>query len=273
MISLRASEYSLIFMKKHWFGIVALTLAASFTMIQTPYISHKIQSYALSSTQEMLGSRSLAPVQEQKIRDIAQKLGIIQAIHIRRMNSNALKQFGYHNAFAYFPHFLNMIPLGNQAFLYISEGFFEDLSEQEQDFLIGHELVHIKEGHTKYSLIIYFVFIILITLAVWWLRNRYSFLRYWPATIGLWILLVWVLNFGHLAYRRHIERVADIQSLECLGTHAGLLKLIERWAREYKMPLHNDYYGIFADHPSIAERKAYCLELKQKSHKELSHEN
>lgn len=253
--------------------MIGLLVIASFAIVKTPYISQKIQSYALSTTQEMLGSCSLALIQEQKIKEIAQRLGITQTIHIRKMNSNTLKQFGYHNAFAYFPHFFNIIPLGNQAFMYISEGFFEDLSEQEQNFLIGHELVHIKEGHTKYSLIIYFVFIILITLAVWWLRNRYSFLRYWTATIGLWILLVWVLNFGHLAYRRHIERVADIQSLECLGTHIGLLKLIERWAREYKMPLHNDYYGIFADHPSIAERKAYCLELQQKSHKELSREH
>lgn len=251
-------------LKRFWHIGLILLLLAGFAILQIPFVSQKIQSYAISSTEELLGGRLLVPAQEQKIREIAQKMGIIQTVNIRKMNAQALQQFGYHNAFAYFPQFFNIFPIGNQAFMYISEGFFEDLSLEEQEFLIGHELVHIKEEHTKYALTISLALLILITGGVWLLRRKYSFLRYWTVTLGLWIMLMWALNFGQLAYRRHIERVADMQSLECLGTHNGLLKIVERWLREFKMPLYHDYYGIFADHPSVAERKAYCLELQQK---------
>jgi Zn-dependent protease with chaperone function len=263
---LRAAEYSLSLIKKYWHCGLAVILAVNFALIQIPYIAQKLQSYAISSTEEVFGGRSLAQDQEQKIKDIARKLGVTQTINIRKMNSQALQQFGYHNAFAYFPHIFNIFPVGDQAFMYISEGFFEDLSPEEQDFLIGHELVHIKLGHTKYISVIYLILFILITLSVWQVRKRYSFLRYWMVTIGLWLLFIWMINLGHLFYRRHIERMADMQSLECLGTHTGLLKIVDRWIREYKMPLHNNYYGLFSDHPSVLERKTYCLEL-QHNHK------
>lgn len=266
MTGLRAAEYSLSLIKKYWHCGLAVILAVNFALIQIPCIAQKLQSYAISSTEEAFGGRLLSKDQEQKIREIAQKLGVIQTINIRKMNAQSLQQFGYHNAFAYFPHIFNIFPVGDQVFMYISEGFFEDLSPEEQDFLIGHELVHIKLGHTKYIPIIYLVLFILITLGVWQLRKRYGFLRYWMVTIGVWLALMWTINLGHLSYRRHIERMADIQSLECLGTYKGLLKIIERWMREYKMPLHNDYYGIFADHPSVWQRQAYCLEL-QHNHK------
>lgn len=217
----------------------------------------------VQATEQGFGNRLLAPSQEQKVKDLAQKMGVTGPIHIRKMNSDALKQFGYHNAFAYFPQFLNILPIGNQKFMYISEGFFEDLNAQEQDFLIGHELVHIKHEHTKYIPLIYLILFILITFGVWQLRKKSLFLQYWIVTIGLWLMCMWIINFGYLSYRRHIERMADIESLECLGTHTGLLKIVERWVREYKMPLHDNYYGLFSDHPSVSERQVYCLELQQ----------
>lgn len=263
MLNLQAVN-GLHIIKKYWHIGAVLLLLTGLASLQIPLISQKIQSYAISSTEEQMGGQMLAPAQEQKIKDIAQKMDITQIINIRKMNAQALQQFGYHNAFAYFPRFAYILPLGDQAFMYISEGFFEDLSPEEQDFLIGHELMHIKEEHTKYAPLIHILLMILISLVVWILRKKYNFLRYWIVTIALWLALIWVLNFGQLAYRRYIERVADIQSVECLGTHNGLLKIVERWLREYKMQLHNNYYGIFADHPSVAERKAYCLESQQK---------
>lgn len=249
---------------RYYLGVLVITL--SLLAWNSAYISKSIQSYAITSTEDMFGGRSLTQDQEQKIREIAQKLGVTQTINIRKMNAQSLQQFGYHNAFAYFPRILNIFPLGGQPFMYISEGFFEDLNPEEQDFLIGHELVHIKQEHMKYTPLIYLVLFILITLGVWLLRKKYVFLRNWMVTIGIWIALMGMINVGNLTYRRHIERMADIQSLECLGTHIGLLKIVERWIREYKMPLHNNYYGLFSDHPSVSERQAYCLEF-QHNHK------
>lgn len=246
---------------RYYVGLLAITL--SLLAWHSAYVTQYIQSYAISTTEAMFGGQSLTQEQEHKIRKIAQKLGITQTINIRKMNAQSLQQFGYHNAFAYFPRFLNIVPLGDHAFMYISEGFFEDLNSDEQDFLIGHELVHIKYEHTKYSPIICFVLFILITLGVWLLRKKYAVLRYWTASIGLWLMLMWIMNVGYLSYRRHIEHEADIHSLERLETHTGMLKIIERWMREYKTPLHNNYYGIFSDHPSVSERRTYCLESQQ----------
>jgi Zn-dependent protease with chaperone function len=262
MVNLQAGT-SLNVIKRYWYIAIALLLLTGFATLHIPFVSQKIQSYAISSTEELFGSQLLLPVHEKKVREIAQKLGITHTIHIRKMNAQILQHLGYHNAFAYFPHFLNIFPLGDQAFMYISEGFFEDLNSEEQDFLIGHELVHIKQEHTKYAPVICFVLFILMTLGVWLLRKNFAVLHYWMASIGLWLALMWIINVGHLFYRRHIEREADIHSLERLETHNGMLKIIERWMREYKTPLHHNYYGMFSDHPSIWQRRTYCLDSQQ----------
>lgn len=285
MMSLHIGHNSFNFIKKYWYASIVVALLMSFAAIQIPYISQKIQSYAVSSTEEMFGTRSLAPAQEQKIRDIAQKLEVKRPFHVRKMNAQALKNYGYHNAFAYYPQLLSMIPLGNEAFMYISEGFFEDLSEEEQVFLISHELVHIKEEHTKSLGFLILCELILITFIVWTLRKRirnlvakripayYGTFAFWGLAIGLWFAIASMGDIGIYAYMRHNERVADTQALEKLACHEGLLKITDRWQREFKMQLHNNYYGIFSDHPSCAERIAYCNELQQKSCKEFSHEN
>lgn len=262
MVNIQAGT-SLNVIKRYWYIAIALLVLSGFAVLHIPFVSQKIQSYAISSTEQLFGSQLLLPVHEKQVREIAQKLGITHTVHIRKMNAQSLQQLGYHNAFAYFPHFLNIFPLGDQAFMYISEGFFEDLNEQEQDFLIGHELVHIKQEHTKYAPVICLVLFIFITVGVWLLRKKFAFLRYWMASIGLWLVLMWIINLGHLSYRRHIEREADIHSLERLETHNGMLKIIERWMREYKMPLHHNYYGMFSHHPSVWQRRTYCLESQQ----------
>jgi hypothetical protein len=34
------------------------------------------------------------------------------------------------------------------------------------------------------------------------------------------------------------------------------------------MQLHNNYFGIFSDHPSVAERKQKCLALQKQNRKD-----
>lgn len=228
---------------------------------KTPFVQKKIQSHAITRTEHMFGGQRLPEVHELKIRQLAAKLGVTQLIHIRRMNPTALQLLGYHNAFAYHPHLGNILPIGNDAFVYISEGFFEDLSPEEQEFLIGHELVHIKHEHVKYVNLIYLVLFALSVIGVWYLRRTYTFGKF--AAIGLAMLLLFSLRLGYYYYLRQIERDADLHSLQQLGTHAGMLQIIDRWVREYKMPVYQDYSGLFADHPCVSERRAYCLESQQ----------
>ena len=110
-----------------------------------------LNDYAIQAAEEQFGSQHLAPAQEEKILSIAHEMGITEPFTIRKMNRFAIAFGGYHNAFAYFPALLHFIPLSNKPFLFISEGFFEDLTLDEQRFLIGHELTHIQENHTLYS--------------------------------------------------------------------------------------------------------------------------
>ncbi len=233
---------------------------------KSSFIQEKIKSYANSNTQSMFGGSSLAPEQERKIKNIAQKLGISQTIHIRKMNAQTLQQYGYHNAFAYFPRLLGIVPVGSEAFMYVSEGFFEDLDPEEQEFLIGHELAHIQQGHTRYAAVVYFLLVIVMSLGIWWALRKYQILGNWLAKGALWIVCMVSLNLAALYYRRHIEWEADLHAIERLSAHNGMMKITQRWLKEHKMPLHEDYFGLLSHHPSVWQRQAYCLE-SQKNHK------
>jgi Zn-dependent protease with chaperone function len=191
------------------------------------------------------------------------------------MNQKALARFGYHNAFAYNPQTAYFLPIESISFLFVSEGFFEDLSLEEQRFLIGHELIHIKHGHLHYfhpALLLFFVALLICAMR----PTKYvmviiqkHFPLFYPKYIP-WVITALLLgacvastSLVALAYRRHIEREADCVSMQLLNSHAGCLLLTERWHKECKIALHNPYFGITADHPSCAERQSYCLALKQ----------
>jgi len=248
-------------------------------MLGQNFLGRQLNSYAVSSTQELFGSQSLASEQEDKIRIIATKMSVSAPFLVRRMNHAALSSFGYHNAFAYFPSLLTFIPIGNQPFLFVSEGFFEDLSFEEQEFLIGHEIAHIKEQHTRCLHLMMYSFELLLFLIGWIIFSRYikPFIKRRCAdnyriaflTSSLCILVsicALIPTLIQNAYLRHIERVADHESLTTLNSYAGCIKLINRWQKEWNLPSHNLYLGLFADHPSCHERKTYChlLQTKQR---------
>ena len=182
------------------------------------------------------------------------------------MNCNALLRFGYHNAFVVFPLVLQCIPIGTTPFLFISEDFFEDLSSSEQRFLIGHEMVHIKKQHFRYlNLFLYMLFIAL--LLIGFLIQRYINRRHQELLIYITfslLLCICLLTPKLVAgyYRKNKEREADYLALSTLQAHNGCMALLSRWHHEFGVSLHNPCYGLFADHPSIHERKMYCLALK-----------
>jgi len=142
---------------------------------------------------------------------------------------------------------------------------------EEQRFLIGHEMVHIKKHHTQYlSLALCLMFIML--LLAWWLAVKYIIKTF--ACFGaiykrvgyifsglLFCVCLPIPNFIGFAYRRHIEWEADRISLDLLHFYEGGIKLMDRWQKEFNVPLH-DARGLFADHPSCYERKMYCMNSK-----------
>lgn len=283
------SRYSSLFSHEFWLkkGILFLFLiglCSIFTYISLPYLSTYIARSAIMTAEESLGNRALSPEKEAYIRAIAQEMQISAPFVIRAMNPAALKVFSYHNAFVSFPKFALIVPTAAPAFLHVSDGFFEDLTSAEQRFLIGHELSHLKEEHTKYLfLIIFLVEIVLFMLMgycwyyFWWPRlQQLIAAQYRLVAIGLIITTSFFLvdegvGVAHNAYLRHCERVADYRALQTLHAYDGFLALLKRWQSEYQVSSHTNYGGIFSSHPSIIERKEYCVYL-QSLHKG-SHEN
>lgn len=240
-----------------------------------------LQTYVSNYLQEEYGDTPLAPGQEANIKHIAQEMGISQPFIIRKMSTKALLTWGYHNALALFPVLFNFLPISSTPFLFISEGFLEDLTPEEQRFLIGHELTHIKEQHVRYlNLVLYVVYILLLLTACFCMsRFKHVMSKYISFHIndnmmaivlyGLLGVCFVLTNLGALAYRRHVEWVADHQSLTQLKSYDGCLKLLDRWEKEFYIPAHNPYGGILADHPSCRERKTYCLQLRNISGESL----
>lgn len=275
-------NYPILRYKRTIFPLISALLVGIYCLCTLPIVKNYLSSHAQKTMEQMYGSVPLSPIYEAKIRAVATELGVEDPIIMRKMNSSALMAFGYHNAFAAFPLFGNILPLVDTPFLFVSEGFFEDLSEQEQLFLIGHELTHIKEHHTQYIQLI-LILTILALCTLWWVYVRkkteamvathipapyqkaslfmIGFLSVWMCAVAPQLMSFW--------YRRHIERVADHQSLTLLHSYDGGVQLMDRWVKDYKLPSVNPYGGILADHPSCFERRTYCLERKNHSTKEV----
>lgn len=257
------------------FTLVALGLGLFSVILyaQRDYFYTKTHAYACASIEKQLGSVRVTPQQETFILQIAQEMGVLQPIIIRKMNRNALLHFGYHNAFVIFPLIMRYIPVGTTPFLFISEGFFDDLSIQEQRFLIGHEMVHIKEQHFRsLYLFLYLLFFALLIMGFFIYRyttyliqkyiKRYQVLLSGITFSVLLFICFLIPRLVEAHYRKNKEREADYHALSLLQVHDGCISLLNRWEHQWGVPLHNPYYGLFADHPSTHERKTYCLALK-----------
>lgn len=240
------------------------------------FIQTRLDAYAIATAQDAFGSQSLDAKQEEGIRSIIKEMGIEEPIIIRKMNHTALALFGYHNAFAYFPLFFTCIPASNKPFLFISEGFFEDLSIQEQRFIIGHELIHIQKRHTLYLNLWIYCLILGLCLIVFFSKESIkAFLaamipvQYQSYVFGIIITIMIGTCFVipcviSCAYRRHIEIEADVDCLKRLGAYEGCLRFMDRCRTEFGLPYHNGDTWLFADHPSFLERSAYCKDLQKK---------
>lgn len=260
------------FLKKFFLKIGLLLIICTgliWGLLQNQAISDYVNNYGIAMIEEQFGSARLAPEQEALILSIAQEMGITRKIEIRKMNSTALNIFGYHNAFVIFPAACNwLMSVCSVPVLYASASFFEDITLAEQRFLIGHELIHAREGHCRFEGIIRLVSCVLImTLAVaLGIHLVNLFLNpYWSILSALLVFLgFWGVHLVSLHYRRQIEYQADLGSFQLLHSYDGFLGLNQRWQKEFGHPKHNSaYFGLLADHPSCHEREQICLELQK----------
>jgi len=174
--NLKNSIYSL----KELCNIHKKNIAISFAIILStsliifyPSIRNYLEKYAIDNLYESLGSLPVSKEIEEKINHIAKEMNFTQDVAIKKMNTYAMRIMGYHNAFACYPTLFFTFAF-DKPHLYISEGFFEDLSLEEQRFLIGHELAHIQEHHLLYLNLILAVITILLLIFWWFVVIIYS---------------------------------------------------------------------------------------------------
>ena len=235
-----------------------------------------LEAQAIETLYTQVGNLPVHIKIKEKIDLLAQEVGLTRPLIVNKMNSNGTRLFGYHNCFIAYPRIcLNLITF-NQPHMFISEGFFEDLSPDEQKFILGHELIHAREAHhgyyftlitTSIRIVIMLCIVLIIYLLALYFKNNVltNFTDQLRYTFYIIAVLLLSASFGilsHLAenyFRRQIEKEADILSIEILKTHKGAQEIFDRWHKEFKMPLESSYGDIFSDHPSLATRKNYCL--------------
>lgn len=251
------------------FLLSCLIVAVIILRVAYSPLYHYWHTFIAERTQQEYGSKMVDAEHEAFIRAIAQEMQITQPFEIRFMNTAALQKFGYYNAFAYSPDLWNIIPLDTQQFLFISQGFFEDLSAQEQRFLIGHELAHIHYRHALYINLLCLLLAILTFMSIMCLGKALkiptgvlSMRETFSKPMLVLVIAATVIGLScrmmQLAYRRFVERQADVYALTHLHAHEGLMKIADRWQDTFKVPDTTSYWGLFADHPSHSERKEYC---------------
>ena len=262
-------------MKKSQYCFLVFIIGISVFILAYKLITNITEEYAISNLYETLGNLPVSNEIEEKINNISREIELTEKIIIRKMSPQALRIMGYHNAFCCYPNVLFGCITFNKPHIFISEGFFEDLLPEEQRFLIGHELMHIKQHHVLYLNLI--ILLIRITiLAFWWFiiikyakkiilkfDIKYRDKIFYAFVVTSLFFCFFILKLLELSYRRYIEIDADIKSIELLKSHEGAIKLIERWVGEFKIPFKNNYYGLLSDHPSSSERKNYCLNLRK----------
>ena len=135
-------------------------------MPKIQFFQDRVGPFSKGVIENLFGSQPVSEASEAEVRAIAKKLDFNEPFQIKRMNWRGLQRFGYYNAFAYLMPFA-----GNYVF--ISEGFFNLLTQDEQLFLIGHELMHLKLGHLRKKMILAEILILLILLLSLFLFNPF----------------------------------------------------------------------------------------------------
>jgi Zn-dependent protease with chaperone function len=207
----------------------------------------------ISNFEDSYGRVNLSDKYVNEIRSVMSKMNFDMPVNLKKMNSQALRIFGYYNAMAGYPMLFKIIPL-NKPYIFVSESFFEDITKEEQVFLIGHELMHIFYKDPVWHAVIFnFVFISLIALFMFLI---YNFNRINKIALTIIFILSWVIiNLGKFAHCRYFEKRADLESMQILCSHEGCLKYLDRY--EKFINVKSDDNSWLSDHPSNNQRRNY----------------
>jgi Zn-dependent protease with chaperone function len=208
---------------------------------------------------EQFGNQPLKPRHQKYVKSIMCKMNMDQDIIMRKSNWLAKITWGRNNAMAIY-----------DTYLYLSDGFFDELSKSEQRFLIGHELSHIKFKHNSKSLALLLILIMIMAFIFSYL-NAIIKQRVSHKLIRLTLngAIIVMLLFGkqaiQAAYSRQCEKQADQESARCLNCSYGGIQFMERFdtmPSVEKKTLYQEFISPwFATHPHYAARREYIKNL------------
>jgi Zn-dependent protease with chaperone function len=251
-----------------------------------PSVQRFLERRTIAYIEDQFGSDSIPTDQETKIRQIAKIMGVTDEMRIRKMNDNALVIFDYHNALFIPSNLWGFLPLVDIPCIYVSTGFLEDLSSEEQQFLIGHELIHLRDRHTRFLGLLYYLFIFAVIFVTFFIMQSFIKLyskllkrftqpielHYFLQALQACIITIFFFTaillpeLGVSLYRRHLERCADLQSVALINSHHGGIAFLNRCIKEWGHCAEwNWWQACILHHPSHTERKKYILAHQQKN--------
>ncbi|OQA35227.1 MAG: heat shock protein HtpX [Candidatus Dependentiae bacterium ADurb.Bin331] len=229
---------------------------------------------------EALGFQALLPHNQYFIEAIITELDMQDyCIEIRGMSNFAQALFGRTNAFVVPSCFGQKF----HAFLFISEDWFESLSEESKEALVKHELMHLKHNHVAKKAIFSWASALsflalkkLIINPVFDLNNpdfmRRKDLKAINACAFFMCLLGWVLVDAK--FSRFIEHEADIEAAKTMNHTEGFVDLFTNIKENTRDPYSrftvkrflqkiDDFFGsYFSTHPDLDERIEYMKNFK-----------
>lgn len=185
---------------------------------------------------------------QEMVKEIMHDMGFADSacIHVMYLNNQGFKLWGVEN----------LIATSNTIF--IDHEWFDQLSLEEQQFILAHEVAHIYAQDTRIASVVTATSCALLIYTLY----RYCYDKESAATyFGLFGFCSLVLP----AFGRYLEERADINGAKVLGTAEGGIKCCKRWLRERYIVdteysrLEQFYYDMVATHPS-SERRLETLE-------------
>lgn len=192
----------------HFFSKLLLT-SVFCVILSSPLRAVSITEKIIDSYAQKLGTEPLSCEHETFVRAIAQEMGIAKPIKFRYMNYAALNTFGLYNACAYL-----------DSYVFISKYFFEKLSKEEQRFVIGHELAHIKQHWGKINLPLIYLGIGIpycSAAGTWYVSHHCSYADKIIRSLAIFIVTSLMAQLSRACILRYCEYDADKTSAHLLN--------------------------------------------------------
>jgi Zn-dependent protease with chaperone function len=203
----------------------------------------------------VLGSKDLSPELQKKIDKILIQLGLHGKIQVKQMSDFAIQQLGAHNA------------LATANAIFINEETFKTLTYEEQCFLIGHEVGHVKNKDILYGVAYSLLGAVIVQKS----------LKHIPLKISkpfadpvCWLSAL----LTRMAYQRYAEKEADRHAIEKLNCHDGAILWNARFTiadevldDSFPSRIKAFVGWLFSTHPTQQERIAFAAELKNETQK------